>query len=95
MVKEQDQIRKLIGKICDACLRINLETKYAAFVNLSGHVSLISGHVVVSKADFNNEIMSWDAYYKEMGWNTTKEIIKNLSDCLAALEKFLKEAKAK
>lgn len=87
--KEQVKIRELVGKICDTCMRINQETERAAFCDLSGHVYLITVNIAASKEDYNNLVMSCYAYYGEMSWNLTKDIIKNLTDRLAALEKFL------
>lgn len=93
--KEQSEVRKLIGKISDVCMRINLETKRAVFFWMSGHVSMITGYIAVSKEDYTNYIMNWDAYYDEKEWNTPTEIIKKLSDRLAALENFLADELAK
>lgn len=93
--KEQAEIRKLIGKICDVCMRINFETDRAAFFWMSGHVSLITVHIAESKKDYNNDIAKWDDHYGKNSWNLPKEIIKNLSDRLAALEKFLADELAK
>lgn len=89
--KEQIKIRELVGKICDTCMRINQETERSAFCYVSGHVSAISVHIAASKNDYNNYIMKWEAYYDEKEWNTPSQIIKNLTDRLAALEKFLAE----
>lgn len=93
--KEQLQIRKLVGKICDTCMRINQETERSAFCYIGGHVSLISVDICVSKNDYTNYIMKWEAYYDEKKWNTPSQIIKNLTDRLAALENFLAAELAK
>lgn len=93
--KEQVKIRKLVGKICDTCMRINQETERAAFCWINGHVSLLSVCVAVSKADYNNDIVKWEENYGEKEWTTTKEIIAKLTDRLAALEKFLADELAK
>ena len=87
--KEQVEIRKLVGKIADVCLRINQETEYAAFCWVNGHVSLLSACIAVSKEDYNSDIVKWEENYGEKEWTTTKEIIAKLTDRLAALEKFL------
>lgn len=92
---EQAEIRKLVGKICDVCMRINQETERAAFCYISGHVSQISVCICVSKKDYTDYIMRWDAYYDEKEWNTPSQIIKNLTDRLAALENFLAAELAK
>lgn len=93
--KEQSKIRQLICKISDTCMRINLETERAAFFYISGHVSQISVCICVSKKDYTDYIMRWDAYYDEKEWNTPSQIIKNLTDRLVALEKFLANELAK
>jgi len=77
--KEQLQIRELVGKISDTCMRINFETDRAAFFWMSGHVSLITVHIAESKKDYNNDIAKWDEHYGN-SWNTTKEIIAKLTD---------------
>ena len=93
--KEKAEVRKLIGKIADVCMRINQETERAAFCWINGHVSLLSVCVAVSKEDYNNDTAKWDEHYGEKEWNTPTEIIKNLTDRLAALENFLAEELAK
>ena len=87
--EEQVKVRELIGKISDTCMRINLETERAAFCYISGHVSQISCDITEAKSDTKSYIMKWDLYFGEYSWNTPRMIIQNLTDRLAALEKFL------
>ena len=93
--KEQAEIRKLIGKICNVCMRVNQETERAAFFWISGHVSLITVCIAASKGDYNNDTAKWDEHYGENSWNKPSQIIENLTDRLAALEKFLAAELAK
>lgn len=95
---EQAKIRKLVVKICDVCMRINQETERAAFFEMNGHVAGVSAWIAASKKDFNSYIFSAPSemvYYGKYSWNTKKDIIENLTDRLAALEKFLAEELAK
>ena len=66
MKKLTDKIIELTGLI----MKINLETKYAAFIKISGHISWIEISVRESKDQYNNILYdTWMIYYDELLWD--------------------------
>jgi len=73
----------LINKIIELCIRINNETKFAAFFNYSGHVGMFSSSIRLSKKKWGVMIfdLAFDTFDRENP-NRLIEYIKKLESIL-------------
>ncbi len=63
-----DQRAEMLAQIFELAMRINLETEFAAFVSVSGHISQISISISKGKKDYFLDKMTKHEFYYHPAW---------------------------
>ncbi|NGP60020.1 hypothetical protein FLT15_17925 [Paenibacillus thiaminolyticus] len=90
MELKRSEIAVLIGEVQALAFLVNQKTKYAVFVNYSGHVEILGVSIRASKENFTEWITSDDIY---VSGRNARDVERKLKLLKLRLRKILRDNK--